>query len=303
MSAQATLVITTKNRRDDLRTALLSAQTQSVSLELLIIDDGSTDGTSEMVREEFPSAQLHRFETSRGLIAQRNRGAQLATTPIILSMDDDAAFVSPETVAQTLREFDDERVGAVAMPFVDVRYGPEIHNRAPAEDQIYATEAFRGTAHALRREVFLQLGGYREQLIHQGEERDFCLRLLNAGYITRAGSADPLHHFESPRRDTSRMDFYGRRNDVLFAWHNLPRRVLFSHLLGTIVNGIRFGLRVRRPLRMLKGLGAGLFSLARERSARAPVSLETYYLHRELRSRRAIPLREIEGRLVALSEG
>ena len=289
-----TLVITTKNRRDDLRRALCSARQQTAKPRLLVIDDGSTDGTSDMVKAEFPEADLHRFDSSQGLIAQRNRGALLAQTPFVLSMDDDATFPSTRTIEQTLAEFDDPRVGAVAIPFVDVLYGPNVQQQAPDDQTIYAGDAFRGTAHALRREVFLALNGYREELVHQGEERDFCVRSLGAGFITRLGRADPIHHHESPRRSTARMDFYGRRNDVLFAWHNVPTRALAPHLLGTLANGVRFGLRVRRPFIMLRGLASGLGACLIQRKKRQPLSPSIYRLHRLLRARSAIPLREIE---------
>ena len=44
--------------------------------------------------------------------------------------------------------------------------------------------SFIGFAHLLRRDVFLDLGGYQESFIYYGEEKDFCLRLLDAGYRT-----------------------------------------------------------------------------------------------------------------------
>jgi hypothetical protein len=61
----ASLVITTRNRRDDLRTVLRSAVQQAGLPEIIVIDDGSNDGTAEMVRVEFPSVIVHRREDSR----------------------------------------------------------------------------------------------------------------------------------------------------------------------------------------------------------------------------------------------
>ena len=68
----STVVITTKNRKDELRTALQSTLRQTVAVEILVFDDGSTDGTSQMVAAEFPQARLHRVEQSLGIIEARN---------------------------------------------------------------------------------------------------------------------------------------------------------------------------------------------------------------------------------------
>jgi len=56
---EATVVITTKNRKEELRDALSSVLRQlGVRLEVIVIDDGSTDGTTEMLRSEFPSIRI-----------------------------------------------------------------------------------------------------------------------------------------------------------------------------------------------------------------------------------------------------
>jgi glycosyltransferase involved in cell wall biosynthesis len=290
----ATVVITTKNRQADLAVAVQSALAQTAHPEILIIDDGSTDGTFQMIREKFPQVRIDRAEVSRGYIVQRNRAAKLATGDIIFSIDDDAAFISPHTVAQTLAEFTDPRVGAVAIPFIDVKRSPQIRQQAPPGADIYVSAAYIGTAHALRRELFLSLGGYREFLFHQGEESDLAIRMLDAGRVVRLGRADPIHHFESPRRDFRRMDLFGRRNDVLFAWHNVPMPWFPIHLAATTLTGIRFGFRCGRPLRMLRGLANGYAAMIRDFAARRPVSAKTYRLARMLKKREAVLLSEIE---------
>jgi glycosyltransferase involved in cell wall biosynthesis len=293
----ATVAITTKNRKDELAAAIESALSQTAQPEILVIDDGSTDGTSEMVRQRFPSVRLDRVEQSLGLIAQRNRAAKMAAGDIIFSIDDDAVFTTPRVVAQTLADFDHPKVGAVGIPFIDVRKNDLLQQRAPADEGVFATFNYIGTAHALRRDVFLAVGGYREFLFHQGEESDYCIRMLDAGYIVRLGRADPIHHMESPRRDFTRMDLYGRRNDILFAWYNVPAIALPLHLAATTFNGIRMGFKCGRPLRMARGLLNGYAAVFRQLSKRAPVRPETYRLSRRLK-RGALEFRQIESELI-----
>lgn len=301
MDVTATIALVTRNRRDELRRALCSALAQHRVAEVLIIDDGSTDATSEMVRGEFPNARLERRADSKGYIARRNEAGQLARGAVIFSIDDDAEFSSPYVVEQTLGLFSDDRIGAIAIPFIDVLKGQSIHQSAPAGAGCYITDSYVGTAHAVRRDLFLQLGGYREDLVHQGEERDFCLRMLDAGYVVRLGTGDPIHHYESIHRDLARMDYYGRRNDILFAWQNVPMPHLPAHLLGTTLNGLGFGLRCGRFTNHARGIIAGYMEILRGSNERRPVSAAAYRLQRQLRKSGPRRLEEIAEQLAILS--
>src|SRR5436305_902063 len=125
-SVDATIVITTKNRANDLAVAVESSLSQSAAVEVLVIDDGSTDGTSDLIGKQFPKARLVRHEQSRGYIVRRNEAAAIANGPVIVSIDDDAAFPSRHTVGQALTAFDRPYIGAVAIPFIDVRTSSEV---------------------------------------------------------------------------------------------------------------------------------------------------------------------------------
>jgi glycosyltransferase involved in cell wall biosynthesis len=296
----ASIVITTRNRRDDLRKALGTAVAQRGDVEVLVVDDGSTDGTSAMVREEFPQVQVHRDERSRGYIAQRNRAAELASSPIIVSVDDDALFESRDTVAQTLREFDHPRIGAVAIPFVNVNEGPMVRQLAPTTDRIWATSSFRGTAHALRREPFIGLGGYRTMLLHQAEEQDYALRMLGAGLVTRLGSADPIMHFESPDRDWHRLHVHAARNDLLHGWHNVPLPYAPVRFAKVTLYWLWVGMRRRRLGAVVRGLARGYVDGARNLGDRRPVSRNVYRLDHDIRKRGPLPLEHLLDRLPPL---
>lgn len=288
---EASVVITTKNRRDDLRVAISSVMGQrGATIETLVIDDGSDDGAAEMVRTEFPSVRLERRERSAGLIVRRNEAARLASAPIIFSIDDDAAFPSPHTVAQTLAEFDDPRAGAVAIPYIDVNRDGFVKQRAPDDGRLYEMFSYIGTAHALRRDIFNRLGGYREFFFHQNEELDYCIRLMDAGYFVKVGRADPIHHFESPKRVRSRMTVFGRRNDILFTMLNVPLLDLPVHLAGTTFKGLQAGVRQGHVLWALQGLMQGYGASLLRLSQRHPVSRATYRRFRRLKCTPMLPV-------------
>jgi glycosyltransferase involved in cell wall biosynthesis len=288
----ATVVITTKNRCEDLRNALESVMAQrGTTIETIVIDDGSDDGTAEMVRATFPSVRLERREKSAGLIVRRNEGARLAAAPVIVSIDDDATFPSPDTIAQTLAEFDSPLVGAVAIPFINVNQDTVVRQRAPDDGRLYEIFAYIGTAHAVRRDLFNQLGGYREYFFHQNEELDLCIRLMDAGYIVRVGRADPIHHFESPKRVRSRMTIYGRRNDILFTMLNVPAIDLPVHLAGTSYKGLAAGIRQGHPVWAIQGLLRGYGAALARLGLRRPVSRATYKRFRALKREPMLPVR------------
>ena len=87
--ASVSVIIPTYNRRESLRRALTSVFQQTVPpLEVLVVDDGSTDGTKEMVRAEFPQVTYF-FQKNRGVSKARNRGITEARGEWIAFLDSD----------------------------------------------------------------------------------------------------------------------------------------------------------------------------------------------------------------------
>ncbi len=289
----ASIVIATKNRREDLRRALVSCLAQTPAVEVLVFDDGSTDGTAEMLRSEFPTVRVEHDGVSRGYIVRRNQGGEKASGDVIFSIDDDAEFSTPTVVADTLRDFCDERIGAVAIPFIDVLKSPQVKQAAPTTDDVWVTDQYIGTAHAIRRELFNQLGGYRVEMFHQVEEMDLCLRMFDAGSVVRLGTAPPILHHESPLRSLARIAKFDQRNRLLFAWWNVPWPWLAVHgpaaLFGGLLRGVKKG--VFWPV--LVGSCRALYWMPLTWKLRRPVSAKRYWLHRQLKKRGPQRLAEV----------
>ncbi len=287
------VIITSKDRCDDLYKSVTSCLEQTGLSNIVVIDDGSNDGSSNMVSTSFPNVTLVRHDESGGLIRRRNEAAQVATGDVLFSIDDDAEFSTKHVIQQTLADFDDPRVAVVAIPLLEPRYGERRLQFAPDDDGIWITDSFKGTAFAIRRDVFLDLGGFRADLVHQGEETDLAIRLLEKGYVVRLGRSDPIIHYESPKRDLSRTHFFGRRNDVLFSFRNVPARYFLVHAFGTTLNGLRVALGSRQKLAMFKGLLFGWIDGLRLLRTRDAVSPKTYRNYRNLRNLECIPMDEI----------
>jgi GT2 family glycosyltransferase len=282
MIPDATIVIVTHNRRDEALRAVASAVAQTAAVEVLVLDDGSSDGTAESIRQKYPEARVERFEEPAEVTARRNLAGELARAPILVVIDDDAELSSPTIVEDTLGEFDHPRVGAVAIPYVDVPVGDEVLQLAPDDEGIWVANQFRATAYAIRRDVFLRAGGYRTLLVHQAEEPDLCIRLLRAGHVVRLGRSEPITHHGSPRRNLERVWFLGTRNDVLFTWYYVPGRYLVPRLAKVSAHLLWLGFGVRRPGLFLRALLAGYRTAFAERSRREAVSPSLYRLFRRL---------------------
>ena len=205
-----TVALVTRNRKTELRGALRSVLEQDGDPEIVVLDDASTDGTSEMVREEFPAVSLHRHEHALGTTLSRNRITSLAGNNIVVHLDDDARFTSRATITQTVSDFDHPRVAIVAIPFNDVVAGRQAkRNRRAPDDDLWVLATYTGAAYAARTDIFRRVGGYDGEYWMYGEERDLSLRLLSEGFVTRMGRAEPALHHVSEVRSRERHDVLG----------------------------------------------------------------------------------------------
>jgi len=97
-----TVVIPTHNRRHLLPRTLNSVlQQHGVDVEVIVVDDGSSDGTAEAVTAlDVSNVRLVRHEQSKGVAAARNAGLELARTPWIAFVDDDDIWAPDKLRAQ-----------------------------------------------------------------------------------------------------------------------------------------------------------------------------------------------------------
>lgn len=283
MSVSATVAIATRGRNPELRDLLTSLREQTADLEVLVLDDGESDETRDLVEKDFPEAQYFRLGSNRGPTFQRNRGIELASNNIVFPLDDDTTLPSPKTIEQTLKEFNNPAVAAVAVPFINVLQDDVVRHKPPQEDGDYVLHAFVGASNAVRKDVYLGVGGYREHFFYAGEEGDLCLRFMANGYFTKAGNADPIYHYESPRRNSKMSAKCGRRNDIITVWHNAPNAWLVPSVVMTTINGFVFGAKTQLKTDHWAGLLEGYKMMFSGRYRREPVDGRVYSIFRKLK--------------------
>jgi GT2 family glycosyltransferase len=184
------VVIPTRNGARTLAACLESLRAASFPpAEIIVVDDASTDATGDIARR-FDCRVLCAAENI-GAARAKNRGAATATGDILFFTDDDI-LVSRDALARLAENFDDARVAGVVglldrkIPFDDfasnfknlwMRFTYERMPRA-------RIGLFYTSVAAIRREIFLQLGGFDEN--YRGasiaEDTEFGQRAWAAGH-------------------------------------------------------------------------------------------------------------------------
>jgi glycosyltransferase involved in cell wall biosynthesis len=135
LSDKVSIVIPTRNRCDMLRQALRSAKAQTwADVELLLVDEASSDGTGDMVAAEFPDVRIVRHDAPRGPGGARNAGLAATDSDWVLFLDDDDLLHDRhvESLVRASRdlanggEIVSGRWRRFAMAGSDVRLGPVV---------------------------------------------------------------------------------------------------------------------------------------------------------------------------------
>lgn len=229
MSASVSIAILNYQRRDALREALEAARTQRHPVEILAVDNASTDGSAEMVRDEFPDVRLVRLRENIAAAA-RNVGVAAARGDIVVTLDNDVRFTTPHDVTTALRVFERHPRAAV-VNFMIVGSDGRLSRRDwchPRDAEAWSESEFPTDyvlegASACRREAFLAAGGYWQPFFIGHEGWDLGFRLLDAGHeLVYTPDVRVRHLVDASVRPSSRIYYTFVRNAVWVALRNLP---------------------------------------------------------------------------------
>ncbi len=205
------VVIPTYNRRDSVREAIASAVAQSYpDVEVIVVDDGSDDGTAEVVREfqEFEVVQ-YVYQANRGVSAARNVGVARARGELIAFLDSDDVW-QPDKLAYQVALFQEHSdVQICQTDEIWLRNGVRVnphqkHHKTGGDIFARSLELclVSPSAVMMRRALFERVGGFDETL-PACEDYDLWLRItarMPVHFIAlplvvkRGGHADQLSH-------------------------------------------------------------------------------------------------------------
>jgi GT2 family glycosyltransferase len=262
VTSDVTVVVATRNRRDRLFETIPHHEGP-----VILVDNGSDDGTPDAIEAAFPEVTVVRLAENRGAAA-RNAGVELARTPYVAFADDDSYWVPGALAgaARLLREH--PRVGLLS---ARVLVGPQ-ERLDPVSAEMAAAPlgvpdgapgpavlGFLACSVAVRRAAFRQVGGFNPQLHVYGEEALLAMDLAAAGWLMSYACDLTVRHLPLPSgRDNSARHRIEARNRVLTALLRRPPAVVARTAASAwrdnrrgVADAARllpWALRARRPL-------------------------------------------------------
>jgi GT2 family glycosyltransferase len=244
---RCTVVIATYNRRTLLDTTLRTLRALPDAPQIVVVDNGSRDGTARMVRRAHPGVRLVALPSNIGAAA-RTAGARIASTPYIAFCDDDCCW-EPGALTRGVALLDAHPEVALLNAHVVVGEGRSdeacalmaastLPKRSACPGR--AIGMFMAGAALVRRETFLDAGGYDVRYHIGAEESLLALDLLERGWELIYSPELILHHVPSPigREPRTRRRLV-LRNRLWTAWLRRSPRTAWSATLALALAALR----------------------------------------------------------------
>jgi len=209
-------------------------------LEVVLVDNASTDGTADLVRWRFPWVHVVASPTNTGFGRACNLGFQFVRTPFVLLLNPDARL-APHDLMTLVRFMESRRNAGIVAPAIRESNGCLQHAGTPptpwqlirgAAGQPVASTDRRtirpgqppfktrwvcGAIQLIRSDLFRKLGGFDPRFFLYFEETDFCLRVVREGAeIWAIGEAVAEHHGGYSASRTGRPMYRGAISDHYF---------------------------------------------------------------------------------------
>jgi len=267
------LGIATRNRAKSLSQAINSALRQNVAnLTIVVLDDASTDETSTLPAQ-FPQVTWVRHEIRTGYMAARNDLMTRTSFEYLVSLDDDAWFLSDDEIATAVDFL--ERNHLVAAIAFDI-LSPD---RPTPRDRTEAvpTATFVGCGHVLRMAPIRNVGAYElTPGNYGGEEKDLCLRLLDSGYnVVRLPGVHVWHDKTPIGREAEVQYRSGVCNDLVLTLRRTPTTLLPVALIAKFFQHFSFAVRKRLVRPCVAGFRLFFYHFPEVMHSRSPVKLST----------------------------
>ena len=249
---RVSIVVLTYNRWPELRGTLERLHTQCHGYPVIVVDNGSTDGTAEHLRQAFPDVIAVRASKNLGA-AGRNLGVAQVMTPYVAFCDDDTCW-APGALDRAADLLDANADIAVLNARIvvgpDARPDPACarmaHSPLPSVGGVgRELIGFMAGANVMRTRAFMDAGGYWEPFFIGGEETLLGLDIMaDGGRIVYAPELE-TRHWPSQARDAPLRRRMLARNALWTAWLRLPLGMAARRSIAVLRDMSGWGARLR----------------------------------------------------------
>ena len=277
-----TIAVLTYNRKDVLAELLPDlAKIDRDYLEILVVDNGSIDGTREFVSTTFPEFRLISLERNLGIVG-RNKALISARGKYTITLDDDILGLNKAALNHIRTLFESNpAIGAICFKVSDFYSGVVCnwcHPNRPEEfsDRFFETCEITEGAVAFRNEMLDQIGLYPERYFISHEGSDLAARILDHGYeIYYTPAVAVRHKYALEGRKRWRRYYYDTRNSFWLAIRNYRFMFAIAYLTKRIPITLIYSLRDGFVLHWVRAIKDAMSELPEMINQRRPISVET----------------------------
>ena len=271
------------NRKEDVAKTLSLIQEQTYEhKEILMVDNGSTDGSIEVISKKFPEVKIVALKENTG-VQGYNEGISSAAGSILVLIDNDMDLLQKNTIERIVNAFHaNPKLGAVAL---QVRKpdgslspnNPKYWTEKGSDQEGYPCSTFDGGGVAFRKDILKQTGVYLPDFFVYHSEVDLATRIWDSDFEIRYFPDIAVSHRESPTsRSIYKQTMHSTRNYLWYVWIYYPRsmatRESFHFLQRSFIQNLRQG----KPLTAwIHGVFSALSGWPRVRHQRKPARRET----------------------------
>lgn len=251
----------TKRLLSELLDSLLASEKGQYQIEIIVVDNASTDGSVEIVKKRYPSVQLLVNKENRGFAVANNQGLRLAKGEYLLLLNSDTRAEKETllTMLDFMHSHSEYQAATCRVELVDGRLDPACHRGIPTPwaaftyfsklevifpksrifsqyhqgwkdlQKVHDVAVISGAFLLISRRVIDKVGLLDEGYFMYGEDIDWCLRIKKAGYRIAFVPDTKITHVkgQSGRRKKSENNIMQNETNYLLNEHFWQTMKLF----------------------------------------------------------------------------
>jgi len=273
----------TRNRCKDLVRSIESVLCQTKTAdELVIVDNCSDDNTVETVAKQYPQIKIIQIHKNLGCPSARNIGLVNCASQIIYFLDDDG-WLNPKALEYALKGFSHYPRTAIVMSRIIHVTDSDEENIIINNEKVCILNNFVGCATAIKKNAFIECGGFPDDFFRQAEEVALSLYIIDKGYTIVYEPKSIMFHQPSPiERLPVQFCYYQLRNSIRIGYRQVPFPFWPGKIISQLWHAIRLSVMHRNFLLAIKVYGRSILDLHLLFSERNPIHRKTFKQFRKI---------------------